>query len=546
MIRWGFISVFLLFAFALPSYSQDIIIETEIMPLDARLKCSETFVTHTLDHTTTSPRGDIVQQFEANGSGVAINDLDNDGDLDIVLANHADMNTILWNEGNLNFRTERLTHGDSRAVVIIDVDGDGWNDLFFTRTASAPSYWHNLGDGQFEHEFLPNIAEPLYSVAWGDLDADGDLDFVGGTYDAALLDAFGQEFLLNSGAGIYYYQNVDGVFQPRRIAYKAQTLALILVDINHDGRLDIVVGNDFAVPDYVWVRTDDDWEISNLFTTYSHSTMSYDFADLNNDGNSEIFSTDMKPYDDNPATIDAWRPVLGSLYSEHTNPNNPQIMENVLLKQSPDNTYNNDADNIGIDASGWSWSGKFGDLDQDGFIDLYIVNGFIEFTIFSHLDNHELVEENLAFRNMDGMSFEPMPEWGLYSTSSGRGMSMADLDMDGDLDIVVNNLRAPAQLFENQLCSGRSLQVDLEWDAIHNYHQIGAELLLHTSAGTFYRYVKSASGYLSGDTTRIHFGFPSNADIQSLEIRWTDGQHSIIEIPTQTQYLIVHRKDDMK
>ena len=540
------IALLLLFGFSLPSYSQDIPIETEIISLphsNIDDECVHTFVTHTLDYTTTTPRGDIVQQFEANGGGVAINDLDNDGDLDIVFANHAGMNTILWNDGHLNFRTEQLTHGDSRAVMIVDVDGDGWNDIFFTRTASAPSYWHNLGNGSFEHEFLPNIAEPLYSVSWADLDADGDLDFVGGTYDAALLDAFGQEFLLNNGAGIYYYQNVDGVFQAKRIAYKAQALALILVDINHDDRLDIVVGNDFAVPDYVWVRTDDGWEMSNLFMSYSHSTMSYDFADLNNDGNSEIFSTDMKPYDDDPDTIYAWRPILDSMHNDYANPNNPQVMENVLLKQSADNLFTNDAENSGIDASGWSWSGKFGDLDQDGFLDIYIVNGFIEFTMFAHLDNHELMEKNQAFRNIEGISFENMPQWGLGSTSSGRGMSMADLDQDGDLDIVVNNLRSPAQLFENQLCGGSSLQVDLQWDAVQNRHQIGADLLLHTNTGTFHREVKSASGYLSGDTSRIHFGFPSNTIIESLEIRWTDGQSSTLEIPDQTQAIIVHRLD---
>lgn len=537
-MKRSYLTAILLFCLSSIGHTQDIPIETETIPLTARWQCAETFVTHTLDHTTTTPRGDIVRQFEANGGGVAINDLDNDGDLDIVLANHADMNSILWNEGNLNFRAERLTHGDSRAVTIVDVDGDGWNDIFFTRTVSAPTYWHNLGDGTFAQEFLPNIGEPLYSIAWADLDQDGDLDLVGATYDAALLDAFGQEFLLGTGGGVYYYENVDGVFQPKRLTYQAQALTLILVDINHDHRLDIVVGNDFAVPDYIWLRTDDGWEEADMFTNFTHSTMSYDFADLNNDGNSEIFSTDMKPYTDDEATLDAWKPILDAQYDDE---NDPQVMENVLLQQSPDDAYSNISENIGVDASGWSWSSKFGDLDQDGYLDLYVVNGFIEFTMFAHLKNHELVEENQAFRNLGGKSFERMPEWHLSSTSSGRGMSMADLDMDGDLDIVVNNLRAPAQLFENQLCSGQSLQVDLEWDAIQNHHQIGAQLLLHTNLGTFQRDVKSASGYLSGDPTRIHFGFPSSITAKTLEIIWTDGGHSELEIPSQTQYIVIRR-----
>lgn len=534
----------LLCVFAIVGFTPIVDVELQFIPLSiSPTACSGAFVTHNLDYTTTTPHGDSIRQFEANGGGVAINDLDNDDDLDIVLANHAGMNTILWNQGNLNFQPEHLTHGDSRAVNIIDVDGDGWQDIFFTRTVSAPSYWHNLGDGTFEQEFLPNIAEPLYSVAWADIDQDGDLDLVGGSYDAALLDAFGQEFLISSNGGVYYYENIDGVFQPTRLAIQAQALALILIDINNDHRLDIVVGNDFAVPDYFWIQTDDGWTSVDIFASFTHSTMSYDFADLNNDGSNEIFSTDMKPYTNDSATMDAWQPIMESMHDEDTPIDDPQVMENVLLKQSNSNTFNNFAPDLGINASGWSWSGKFGDLDQDGFVDLYIVNGFIEFTMFSHLENHELVEQNQAFHNIYGVRFESKPEWQLASTSSGRGMSMADLDMDGDLDIVVNNLRNPAQLFENQLCTGKSLQTDLIWHDTLNVNAIGTELILHTDMGNFRRTVKSSSGYLSGDPTRIHFGFPDDITVDSLEILWADGRQSSVDVPANAELMTIHRTD---
>lgn len=529
----------------LPTYqllAQDFVIETQVIPLsDNTSECSGAFVAHSLDHTTTTPNGEIVRQFEANGSGVATNDLDNDGDLDIVLANHAGMNTILWNEGNLNFRTEQLSHGDSRAVMIVDIDGDGWQDILFTRTTSSVSYWHNMGRGKFVLEILPNISEPLYSIALADLDNDGDLDLVGATYDAALLDAFGQEFLLNKRGGVYYYENVDGIFQPTRLADEAQALALILVDINHDNRIDIVVGNDFAVPDYFWVQSDSGWVAENNFKAFSHSTMSYDFADVNNDGSPEIFSTDMKPMSDDEDTVTAWQPILESMQDDR-DPNYPQIMENVLLKQNEFTAFENYASDVGIDASGWSWSGKFGDLDQDGWVDLYIVNGFIEYTMFAHLDNHELVEQNHVFRNIAGQAFEEMPEWGLSSIASGRGMSMADLDEDGDLDIVVNNLRNPAQLFENQLCTGKSLQLDLRWEDTKNRNVIGAEVILHTSVGEFYRTIKSSSGYLSGDASRLHFGVPSDTIIQRIEIVWTDGVRSLVDIPENSRLMRVQRK----
>ena len=106
---------------------------------------------------------------------------------------------------------------------------------------------------------------------------------------------------------------------------------------------------------------------------------------------------------------------------------------------------------------------------------------------------------------------------------------MADLDGDGDLDIVVNNLRTPAQLFENQLCTGDSLQVDLSWPDSGNTRALGSTLALRTGDGTYHRQVKASSGYLSGDPARVHFGFPDDAQLDWLEIRWPDGEVSVVE-----------------
>ena len=138
-------------------------------------------------------------------------------------------------------------------------------------------------------------------------------------------------------------------------------------------------------------------------------------------------------------------------------------------------------------------------------------------------------------------SFAPAPEWGLGSTASGRGMSMADLDGDGDLDIVVNNLQSPAQLFENRLCGGAGLAVDLRWPGSQNTRAIGAQLALHTSAGTYYRDVRAGSGYLSGDPAQMHFGLPADAALQRLEIRWPDGRISSVDAPTAQTSLIITR-----
>lgn len=503
--------------------------------------CAGAFVTHTLDHTTTVPGGDQVRNFEANGSGLAINDLDGDGDLDIILGNHGGPNTILWNEGDLRFRPESMEVGDTREVTTVDLDADGWLDILLTRTHTAPNYWHNGGDGTFSQVPLSHVARPLYAINWGDLDSDGDLDLAGATYDAALLEDYGTEFLMSGDAGAYYYENQDGAFAESRLASGAQALALILFDLDGDGRLDILVGNDFAVFDGAWVRTDGGWEAWPPLETTTHSTMSLDTGDVDNDGAFELFATDMKPYTDDPGMAAAYQPVLRALLSDTKPEGDPQVSANMLQVRGEDGAFHDQAAARGLEATGWSWSSKFGDLDQDGFQDLYVVNGMIERTTLGHLPNHELVEENQALRNDGQGNFEPAPGWGLGSTHSGRGMSLADLDLDGDLDIVVNNLRSPAQLFENQLCEGNSLQIDLFWPGGGNTRALGATLSLHTDQGTYARQVKAASGYLSGDPARIHFGFPAEAELGWLEVHWPDGEVSVVEELSPNTLLSVTR-----
>ena len=506
--------------------------------------CSGRFVEHLLAHETTGPGGDTVRMFEANGGGVAINDLDGDGDLDVVLANHAGRNSILWNEGALHFRRQAMESGDSRAVNIVDVDGDSQMDIVFSRRVTAPNFWRNQGDGTFALTLLPGVDKPLYAITWADLDGDDDLDLVGGTYDAALLTEFGQEFLFNNTAGVYVYENQSGRFAATRLIDNAQALTLALADINGDGRLDILIGNDFAVLDTVWLRTESGWEAAEeLFSTMTHSTMSLATADVDNNGSLEIFATDMKPLDETPETLAAWRPIMESMMSDPHPADDPQVMQNVLQWAAEDGVYRNRSTLSGIQATGWSWSGKFGDLDQDGLVDLYVVNGFMEASTFAQMPNHELVEENQAFRNLGDGRFEAATGWALNSTASGRGMSMADLDGDGDLDIVVNNLRSPAQLFENQLCSGRSLQVDLRRPASQNVYALGARLILHTENGRIYREIGAGSGYLSGDPARVHFGIGDGDTPRALEVHWPDGRRDLLRDISADTRIIVERQD---
>lgn len=509
------------------------------------MACSNQFIARPLDHIT-RPKSEPIRMFDSNGAGLAINDLDHDGDLDIVLANLKGENTLLWNEGSLTFRRETLPYGGSRAVAIVDVEGDGWQDIIFTRSNTPPIRWQNQGFDEnreihFERLPLEGVSAPAYAMNWGDLDADGDLDLVTASYDAALMLEQTNNFLFGNGAGVFFYAQDNQAFQEQQLAEEAQALALSLADMNGDQQPDIAVGNDFDLPDAYWIRTPEGWEKTTPFATTSHSTMSFDQGDINNDGRVEWFATDMKPIDDDLQTLAAWLPLMEKGYKAENHATDPQWRENVLQVPKRRSGYYNDAYARRLDATGWSWSGKFGDLNKDGFLDIYVVNGMITDELFPHLPNGELIEANQVLRNDGNGQFRPMPDWQLNTTASGRGMSMADLDTDGDLDIVINNLNSPAILFENTICDGQALEIDLFWSESQNQRALGATLTLQTSTGDYTRDVRALSGYLSGDPARIHFGIPTGSQLQQLHIYWPDGEYSIIEEPAINHLLRIRR-----
>ncbi len=173
-----------------------------VTPLATPTACTDRFVYHPLDHLTTTADG-VVRMFAANGTGVAVNDLDNDGDLDLVLGSEAGPNSILWNEGALTFSKTELSSGPTRTITILDVDGNGWRDLVLTTNTGVLNYWRNQGRRTFAKEVLPGVANPAYVINWGDLDDDGDLDLVTATYDAGFLTDRGNSYLTEQQGGVF-------------------------------------------------------------------------------------------------------------------------------------------------------------------------------------------------------------------------------------------------------------------------------------------------------------------------------------------------------
>ena len=514
----------------------------------ASANCQGTFLTHTLP-IATGTRLREIDTYESNGAGVAVNDLDNDGDLDLVFASIDRESAILWNEGELHFTTQTLDDRFTRAVATVDVDGDGLLDIVFThRGQQTLSLWHNQGlqdrAARFVRQALPGVESYGYAMASADLTGDGALDLVTGSYNIDLKQQGIAEPAADPHAGIMLYARNGESYAEVPLAPNAEALAVALLDLNGDGRRDIWVANDFALPDRVWLQSSDGWQPSLPFDQTSFSTMSIDWGDIANDGSFALFTTDMNPYDTSVHNLARWLPVIQTLEGRNDRySGDTQQMINMLQLPNNAEAWRNESTARGVDATGWSWAGKFGDLDNDGYLDLYVVNGMIAENLFSHLTNGELVEENQALRNDGRGYFIHAPEWQLGSTSSGRGMTMADLDNDGDLDIIVNNLRNSAQLFENQLCGGEGLQVELHWSQSGNFYGVGGQIVLATDQGNLRRDVRVTSGYLSGDPVRVHFGFPAGTQLRSLHILWPDGAVSSLDSVTKGQLLIVTRAD---
>ena len=271
--------------------------QAQTTPLAAAAPCTGAFVVHDLDHVTNAGQA-TPRLFDSNGSGLAVNDLDDDGDPDIVFANLSGPATILWNQGGLRFERQPLpmVHR-TRAAAIVDVDADGVLDIVFSSGIAAPAVFRNLGGGSFKLLPLRGVTRPAYAMNWSDLDQDGDLDLVTGSYDAGQMVEAGTNYLFADPAGVNVYLQESAGWRPQRLADIAQALAIALWDLNDDGRPDIWVGNDFDEYDRVWLQTPaGGWEPAEPFVHTTHSTMGIDRGDVDGNGTPDYYATDMKPF----------------------------------------------------------------------------------------------------------------------------------------------------------------------------------------------------------------------------------------------------------
>ena len=502
--------------------------------------CGGAFVAHDLPHTTT-PTSQVVAMVDGTGTGVLAEDLDGDGLVDLVLPNLTGGATLLWNRGGLAFEATALADvGRFRQAITFDIDDDGDRDLMLSTGVGPPQpFYADSPTGPYDRAEIRELGLITFSLSPGDLEGDGDVDLVASSYAVELTVNRDLRALSGIDIGTAVYRPPDTGFEEELLSDSAQALVSQIVDIDGDGRSDVVVGNDLGTPDRFWLGSDFGLTLTQLFDTTTLSTMSMDVGDVDNDGDRDLIATDMKPMPGAP--VGPWEELADDI--EAARVDDVQVPENVVQLRADDG-YEQVAATLGVDATGWSWSGLLGDLDHDGLQDLYVVNGMQAEGMFDSLPESELVEANQAFRNL-GDDFAGAPEWELASERGGRGMAMADFDDDGDLDIVVNNLGAPTQLFENQLCGGASLVIEPRWSGAQNLDALGATVVVDSGELSQQRIITATRGYLSGSPTQAHVGLPSGEPVQ-VSITWPDGLTTRLDDVEPGHRIVVDRSEPVR
>jgi len=511
-----------------------------------------------------------------NGGGVAIGDINGDELPDIYLSGNQVKNKLYLNKGNLTFEdiTEKAgVAGNSSwntGAVMGDVNGDGLLDIYVCAVVGINGFsgynelFINNGDSTFtESAAKYGLDFDTYSsnAAFLDYDLDGDLDLYLLNHAVHTQESFGKadlRFQRDFQTGDRLLRNDGGTFTD--VSEEAGIyggingygLGLAISDFNQDGYPDIYVGNDFHEDDYFYLNQGDGTFTESLKTYFTHTTrfsMGNDVADINHDGWPDILSLDMLPEDetvlkssegDDDVQIQKLRIEQ---YGYHY-----QFTRNMLQINRPGYAFEETALLSGIAATDWSWSALFADYNQDGEQDIFISNGipkrpndldFINFVssdqIKKKIDNTKLVDQkaldmmpsgrvhNYIFQGTDSLQFiDRSATWITPDTLVSGATAMGDLDNDGDLDIITNNINSPATLYINQTNDkAHYLKVSFRVSG-KNAFGIGTKVLSYHKGILQSKELYPVRGFQASSEPMIHFGYGQHTVIDSLRILWPD------------------------
>ncbi len=503
-----------------------------------------------------------------DATAAALVDLNGDGALDLIVNSLGGGTHIFFNDGKGHFSESKqvLNPGlGGMSVGVADYDGDGWLDLYVANyrldsVSDKPDVRFNLRMVDGKMVVASINGKPLTDPEWTNRfrftisdDGKGNLKFAHeelGEPDALYHNLGGGRFEQVPWTGGAFLDE-DG--KPLTHPPLDWGLTVAFRDLNGDGKPDLYICNDFATPDRMWINLGRGQfrAVPRLALRQTPlSSMAIDVADINRDGFDDFFVGDMLSREHRRRLVQRTnlRPEILPIGAID---NRPQYSRNMLQLNRGDGTYAEVAQFVGVEASEWSWTPIFLDVDLDGYEDLLIANGFIRDNMnLDSLDEIQragmgqrpslastmqlrrkfprLATPNLAFRNVGGSGFAEMSrQWGFDTPVISQGMCLADLDNDGDMDVVANNLGSVAGIYRNDSARPR-VAVTLKGQP-PNTQGIGARVRVYGGPVPLQSQVVMAGGrYLSSDQPMRVFAAGSLTNVLLLEVDWPSGKHSAI------------------
>ena len=527
-----------------------------------------------------------------NGGGVAIGDINNDGWADVYLTANQKPNQLFLNKGGFTFEniSESAGIGGNRAwstgVTMVDINADGYLDIYVCNSGDVSGdskqneLFINQKDNTFKEEAAAyGLADKGFSThaSFFDYDKDGDLDvyLLNNSYQAIgsfdlrrnerpKRDVLGGDKLLENQDGIFVDVSEKAGIYGSVIGFG---LGVTVGDVNNDGWEDIYVSNDFFERDYLYINNRDGSFKETLtasINSISGASMGADMADINNDQKADIFVTEMLPSNyerlKSVTTFENWDKYTYNVKNGYYH----QYTRNTLQLNNGDNTFSEIGRLAGVEASDWSWGALFFDMDNDGLKDLFIANGiyrdltdqdYLQYVssdevINSIVTNNQvdyarLIDiipsnpiENQAYKNLGDLKFKRDTALGLETKGFSNGAAYGDLDNDGDLDLVVNNVNMPLFVYKNtseNKTNNNFIQFNLKGTG-KNTFAVGTLIEVSQGDNTYSVAQQPIRGFQSSMDQRPHIGLPSDNSVQ-VKVTWPNGMVTIKD-EVQTNQLL--------